>query len=115
MAHLVAGRLDSRRLDRETGLSPRRLASHLGVAPSTLSASIARLTKLGYITSTPMDDDRRRRELRLTPRGSEAIRSTSVLDAERVRAMIGKLKPKERKEALRGLALLAEAARKLSD
>jgi len=102
-------------LDRETGLSPRRLASHLGVAPSTLSASIARLSNLGYITSTPRESDRRRRELRLTPRGAEAIRSTSVLDAERVRAMLGKLKPKERKEALRGLALLAEAARKLSD
>jgi DNA-binding MarR family transcriptional regulator len=102
-------------LDRETGLSPRRLASHLGVAPSTLSAAIARLSKLGYITSTPRENDRRRRELRLTTRGSEAIRSTSVLDAERVRAMLGKLKPKERKEALRGLALLAEAARKLSD
>jgi len=43
------------------------------------------------------------------------IGSTSVLDAERVRAMLGKLRPKERKEALRGLALLAEAARKLSD
>ena len=27
-------------LDREAGLSPRRLASHLGVAPSTLSAAI---------------------------------------------------------------------------
>src|SRR5262249_13361519 len=102
-------------LDRETGLSPRRLASHLGVAPSTLSAAIARLSDLGYITSMPTGNDRRRRELRLTLRGSEAIRSTSVLDAERVRAMLGKLKPKERKEALRGLALLAEAARKLSD
>jgi DNA-binding MarR family transcriptional regulator len=102
-------------LDREAGLSPRRLASHLGVAPSTLSAAIARLSKLGYITATTNENDRRRRELRLTPRGAEAIRSTSVLDAERVRAMLGKLKPKERKEALRGLALLAEAARKLSE
>src|SRR5215510_13153622 len=102
-------------LDRETGLSPRRLASHLGVAPSTLSAAIARLSKLGYITVTTNENDRRRRELRLTPRGAEAVRSTSVLDAERVRAMLGKLNPKERKEALRGLALLAEAARKLSD
>jgi DNA-binding MarR family transcriptional regulator len=115
VAYLVAGRLDSRRLDREAGLSPRRLASHLGVSPSTLSAAIARLSKLGYISNTPAENDRRRRELRLTPRGSEAIRSTSVLDAERVRAMLGKLKPKERKEALRGLALLAEAALKLSD
>jgi DNA-binding MarR family transcriptional regulator len=102
-------------LDRETGLSPRQLANHLGVAPSTLSAAIARLSNLGYITSMPTENDRRRRDLRLTPRGSEAIGSTSVLDADRVRAMLGKLNPKERKEALRGLALLAEAARKLSD
>jgi DNA-binding MarR family transcriptional regulator len=102
-------------LDREFGLSPRALASHLGVAPSTLSASIARLSKLGYLTSKPNQEDRRKREIRLTTRGAEAISSTSVLDAERVRAMLGKLKPGERKEALRGLALLAQAARRLSD
>jgi len=39
-------------LDRESGLSPRELASHLGVAPSTLSAAIARLSELGYLTSS---------------------------------------------------------------
>jgi DNA-binding MarR family transcriptional regulator len=32
-------------IDREAGLSPRRLASHLGVAASTLSAAIASLRK----------------------------------------------------------------------
>jgi DNA-binding MarR family transcriptional regulator len=102
-------------LDREFGLSPRALAGHLGVAPSTLSASIARLSKLGYLNSKPNEKDRRRRELRLTARGAEAISDTSVLDAERVRAMLRKLTPGERKTALRGLALLAQAARKLSD
>ena len=102
-------------LDRECGLSPRALAGHLGVAPSTLSAAIARLAKLGYLTSKPNEKDRRKRELRLTARGAEAISSTSVLDAERVRTMLGKLKPGERKEALRGLALLAQAARRLKD
>lgn len=102
-------------LDREFGLSPRALAGHLGVAPSTLSASIARLSRLGYLTSKPNQEDRRKREIRLTARGAQAISSTSVLDAERVRAMLGKLKPGERKAALRGLALLAQAARRLSD
>ena len=101
-------------LDREFGLSPRALAGHLGVAPSTLSAALARLSKLGYLTSKPNEKDRRQREIRLTARGAEAISSTSVLNAERVRAMLGKLKPGERKEALRGLALLAQAARRLS-
>ena len=100
-------------LDREFGLSPRALAGHLGVAPSTLSAALARLAKLGYLTSKPNERDRRKRELRLTSRGAEAISATSVLDAERVRALLSKLKPDERKAALRGLALLAEAARKM--
>jgi DNA-binding MarR family transcriptional regulator len=101
-------------LDRDSGLSPRALADHLGVAPSTLSAAIARLSELGYLTSKPNDIDRRKRELRLTARGAEAIASTSVLNAERVQAMLNKLKPDERKAAIRGLALLARAARKLN-
>ena len=101
-------------LDRESGLSPRELADHLGVAPSTLSAAIARLSELGYLTSKPSETDRRRRELRLTARGAEAIASTSVLNGERVQALLNKLKPDERKAAVRGLALLAEAARRLN-
>jgi DNA-binding MarR family transcriptional regulator len=92
-------------LDREIGLSPRSLAGHLGVTASTLSASIGRLSKLGYLNSQASAKDRRRRELRLTSRGAEAISATSVLDAKRVRAMLGKLKTGERNEALRGLAL----------
>lgn len=102
-------------LDRDFGLSPRALAKHLGVAPSTLSAAIARLADLGYLTNEPNDTDRRKRELRLTARGAEAIASTSVLDAERVRRLLQKLKPAERKAALNGLALLARAARRLND
>ena len=100
-------------LDTDSGLSPSTLAAHLGVTPSTLSAAIARLAELGYLTSTPADDDRRKRELRLTARGADAIASTSVLDADRVAAVLNKLKPDERKAAVRGLALLAQAAREL--
>jgi DNA-binding MarR family transcriptional regulator len=102
-------------LDREAGLSPRRLAKHLRIAPSTLSASITRLSKLGYISSRPAEEDRRRHQLRLTEQGAQAISETSVLDAERVRSLLSKLKPKQVSEALRGLQLLARAARKLSD
>src|ERR1700757_4849016 len=71
-------------LDRDRGMSPRDLAAHLGVAPSTLSATIARLARLGYIISEATASDKRQRELRLTAKGAEAMASTSVLDADRV-------------------------------
>jgi DNA-binding MarR family transcriptional regulator len=102
-------------LDRESGMSPRSLANHLGVAPSTLSAALSRLSELGYLTNEPGKTDRRKREIRLTSRGAEAIASTSVLDAARVQAVLKKLTPVERKAAIRGLALLAEGARRLKD
>ncbi|MGQ0760840.1 MAG: MarR family winged helix-turn-helix transcriptional regulator [Acidobacteriota bacterium] len=100
-------------LDRSSGLSPRSLAKHLSVAPSTLSASIKRLTSLGYLTCDAPANDKRRREIRLTARGAEAIAATSVLDRERVRRMLKRLKPADRRAALNGLALLARAAREL--
>ncbi len=100
-------------LDRSVGLSPRSLAKHLGVAPSTLSASIKRLTSLGYLTCDAPANDKRRREIRLTERGAEAMSETSVLDRERVRSMLKQLKSNDRKAALNGLALLARAARAL--
>ena len=100
-------------LNRERGSSPRSLAKHLGVAPSTLSASIKRLENLGYLTCDAPANDKRRREIRLTNHGQEAMSATSVLDRERVNAMLRKLKASDRREALKGLALLAQAARAL--
>jgi MarR family transcriptional regulator, organic hydroperoxide resistance regulator len=102
-------------LDREQGTRPSALAQHLGVAPSTLSATISRLEKLGYLSNEPAQSDKRQRELKLTARGSEAIAATSVLNAERVRALIKRLTPAERKAAVRGLSLLARAAREIKE
>ncbi|HKP36928.1 MAG TPA: MarR family transcriptional regulator [Pyrinomonadaceae bacterium] len=102
-------------LDQTTGTRPSALAKHLGVAPSTLSATISRLEKLGYVSNQPAEKDKRQRELRLTERGSEAIAATSVLNAERVRELIAKLTPAERKAAVRGLGLLARAAREIKE
>src|SRR5882724_7264373 len=103
LAHLSLG----------AGTSPRSLAGHLGVVPSTLSATLKRLEQLGYIRNIPKTDDRRRRELWLTERGAEAMQTTSVLDATRVGQLLEKLSPSEQEVALRGLELLAQAARAL--
>jgi DNA-binding MarR family transcriptional regulator len=91
-------------------MSPRSLASHLGVVPSTLSAALTRLEKLGYIKNITRKDDRRKREVWLTAAGARAMSATSVLDARRIREMLKQLTPNERDEAIRGLALLGRAA-----
>ena len=100
-------------LDIDRGMSPRALAGHLGVAASTVSAAIRRLTELGYISSDPAQSDMRQRELRLTARGAEAMAETSVLDAKRVDALVRRLNGKQRAAAMEGLRLLARAAREL--
>ena len=97
------------------GTSPRSLAAHLGVVPSTLSAALKRLAELGYITNTPKAEDRRQRELWLTNSGAKAMASTSVLDATRVALLLQKLTAAERKIAVQGLSLLARAARALEE
>jgi DNA-binding MarR family transcriptional regulator len=102
-------------LDQEAGLRPSALAKHLGVAASTLSATISRLEKLGYLSNTPAENDKRQRELKLTVQGAAAVAATSVLNEERVRALVRKLSPAERELAVRGLGLLAKAARKLQE
>ena len=100
-------------LDDNRGTSPRTLAAHLSVAPSTLSAAIRRLTELGYISSDPSQTDMRQRELRLTAHGTEAMAETSVLDGQRVAALLKFLDSEKRQIAVEGLRLLAAAARQL--
>ncbi|HEV2804348.1 MAG TPA: MarR family winged helix-turn-helix transcriptional regulator [Chthoniobacterales bacterium] len=100
-------------LDDKRGTSPRTLAAHLSVAPSTLSAAIRRLTDLAYISSEPAQADMRQRELRLTTRGVKAMAETSVLDGRRVAALLKLIDSEKRPAALNGLRLLAAAARQL--
>ena len=93
------------------GVSPARLARHLGVAPSTLSAALARLSGQGMLTLATDPQDARRRLVRLTGKGREALAAGSVLDPERLAAVMTRLNATERQRAVEGLALLAGAAR----
>jgi DNA-binding MarR family transcriptional regulator len=86
------------------------LAGHLGVGRSTLSASIKRLISLGYITSARESHDGRALDLRLSARGARAMQAGSVLDTTRVRALLARLPEIDRRRALDGLRLLADAA-----
>ncbi len=71
------------------------------------------MSAAGYVRRERSKQDARRVDLRLTPAGVRIKRQQKVLEPDLIAAMLGKLDEKRRKKALRGLELLAEAAREL--
>ena len=86
------------------------LARHMGVTPSTMSLSIERLVRQGYVVRARDPSDRRRLNLRLSAAGERIKDAQSVLEPPRVRGMLAQLSDKECREAIQGLVLLARAA-----
>jgi DNA-binding MarR family transcriptional regulator len=97
-------------LDDVAGTSLLDLAQHMGVTPSTMSLTVDRLERGGYVTRERSRQDKRRVDLRLTPAGVRIKRQDKVLEPELVNAMLSRMGERKRKQALRGLELLAEAA-----
>ena len=100
--------LDHLNIDDPTSLA--ELAAHMGVTPSTMSLAIDRLEGEGYVKRTRDREDARRLRLLLTAKGKRIREAHSVLDAEKVDAMLARLSAAERNDAIRGLELLARAA-----
>lgn len=86
------------------------LATHMGVTPSTMSLLINRLVNLGYVRREKDRLDSRKLNLTLTPAGAKIKRTNSVLDSQRVKAMLQRLSAAEVDAALKGLRLLGYAA-----
>ena len=86
------------------------LAEHMGVTPSTMSLTLKRLERHGYITRSRDPSDRRVVNVRLTSAGERVRDAQTVLDPERVHSMLATMSPEDRADGLRGLILLAEAA-----
>ncbi len=103
-----AGILDH--LDEIEGTGLNDLAKHMGVTPSTMSLAIDRLERGGYVTRDRDKGDGRRVKLLLTAAGERVRQENSVLDPELVQAMLDVLPAKQRKLALEGLSILADAA-----
>jgi DNA-binding MarR family transcriptional regulator len=99
-------------LDRTYGTRPGDLARHLGIGVPTLSAWVKRMQETKHLERSICEEDRRQVELRLTAKGEAAMQAASVLDTDRLRAVLGVLNETETKEALRGLKILAEACRR---
>ena len=87
------------------------LATHLGVTVSTMSISLDRLERQGYIVRARAESDARVRHVRLTAAGERLRTAQKVLEPRLVQAMLSRLSPADRRDALRGLELLGGAAR----
>jgi DNA-binding MarR family transcriptional regulator len=88
-----------------------QLASHMGVTVSTMSIAVDRLLRQGYVVRDRAESDARVRHVRLTTAGERLRAAQKVLEPQLVRAMLSRLSPAERRDALRGLELLGTAAR----
>lgn len=88
------------------------LARHMGVTAATMSLAIDRLERKGYVARLRDHPDRRRVHVRLTAGGVRIREASSVLDPPRVEALVARLTGDEREAAVRGLALLADAAQR---
>jgi DNA-binding MarR family transcriptional regulator len=100
-------------LDDMDGTNLLELARHMGVTASTMSLMVDRLERGGHVTRERSKEDGRRVVLRLTPAGVRIKRQQNVLEPNLVEAMLGNLSEQQRDDALRGLELLAEAAREV--
>jgi DNA-binding MarR family transcriptional regulator len=100
-------------LDTKQGTSVLEIARHLGVTASTMSLSLDRLERANYIRRERDSIDRRRTLIHLTTAGERIKRQAKVLEPELVGALLDRLPAPQRKQALAGLQLLAEAANQL--
>jgi DNA-binding MarR family transcriptional regulator len=94
---------------RPTTLS--KLAEHMGVGRSTMSITVARLVRSGYVTRERGKDDGRCVGLTLTPAGVRVKEENTVLEPELVRKMFCTMRAGELETALQGVECIAKHAR----
>jgi DNA-binding MarR family transcriptional regulator len=96
---------------RPTTLS--KLAEHMGVGRSTMSISVARLVRGGYIAYRRDKTDRRSVHLTLTVTGTRIKEQNTLLDPELVKQLFSFMSAAELEIALQGIERLARSARAL--
>jgi DNA-binding MarR family transcriptional regulator len=97
-------------LDEVDPMTLNALATHMGVTPATMSLTVDRLERKGYVVRLRDAADRRRVHLRLTSAGVRVRDASSVLDSALVEALVERLSDDDRDTAIRGLEILANAA-----
>ena len=97
-------------LDTDDPVMVSELAEHVGVTLSTMSLTLKRLEAAGFVRRDRDPVDRRVTNVRLTEVGRSLRDAHAALDPQRIDAMLRMLDPERRREAIKGLGALAEAA-----
>ena len=97
-------------LDEKRPTTLSKLAEHLGVSRSTMSITVARLLRGGYIRRSRSREDTRCVALTLTAAGATVKRENSVLHPDLVRAMFRTMSREELEAALNGIECMAKHA-----
>lgn len=101
--------LDHLHATRATTLS--KLAEHMGVSRSTMSITVGRLVRCGYIARSRNKNDGRCGGLTLTPAGARVKEQNTILDPEVLKEMFRLMPAGELERALAGVEYLARYAR----
>ncbi len=101
--------LDHLDATRPTGLT--ELAEHMGVSRSTMSITVKKLIRAGYVARKRNPRDGRGVALTLTRAGVRITEQNTVLDPERLKALFQLLPADELEDSLRGIERLALGAR----
>jgi DNA-binding MarR family transcriptional regulator len=90
-----------------------KMGNHLGVTNAAASQMVDRLVHLGYLERTEDQNDRRVKQLTLTPKGSAQIEKSLEARRRWLEDLVNALTPEQQSEIADALARLTKAAREL--
>jgi DNA-binding MarR family transcriptional regulator len=100
-------------LDAEDPTMVSELAEAMNVTASTMSLNLKRLEGGGFLTRGRDPDDRRVMNVLLTEEGREVREGTTLLDPDRVDALLRGLGAEDRRKVIEAMVLMADAADRL--
>ena len=92
-----------------------QLAAHLALPKSSASVVVKSLARRGFLRRSRDESDERRLRIQLTAEGRRRVEGDTVLEPELLAAALGRLPERRRRDLLRGLEALADAADEVAD
>ena len=83
-------------LDREDGLTMSDIARKMGHSTAAATGLVDRLERLEYVQRTHAEDDRRRVEVRILPKGRTSVNELTFKIADSMDRAFGQLEPEQR-------------------